>query len=410
MPFQMRWNGYSQMKNLCNLCKKQPIDNNNYCFDCLDDLVSKVDASKLIGVNLYKLNRIIEENSEQLKLYPYLSQVRMSLREVQAFLLMFPDAAESKGRKWSDHYIKCRTCSLTSVDHYGGGYCEKCYLESKEAIVLHEYLDGNNLAEIGLKMKLSRERVRQIYSRSIQIELSRMKSQISKYNEQEILKTIELTFKQNRAAREYSDLINQNYENIIQSIRTKIVLSEQGLLKKIGLPASALYLIEKEYPEFLELISENKNRWSWKYDNCRLCMKTENKHKRWGYCDKCYTKSPEWKRQQYEYRTNNYEKFRKKQKEYETEYYSRPEVKQRLKEYGYSRRYAGNRNAVLDRDGFACVDCGMIQKQHKLNYGIDLGVFHVDGDLENNSMNNLATLCRVCMAKRASKISGNLIS
>jgi 5-methylcytosine-specific restriction endonuclease McrA len=397
------------MTTLCNLCKDQPVFDKGFCSDCLEDLISKVEASKLIGVSLQRMERIIEQYPALIHVYPYMTQVRLSGKEIKAFMSKQPDARVNAGAKWSNHFKSCRSCKSESNEHYGGGYCIDCYGTSKESIILQKYMDGNNLAEIGAELNISRERARQIFAKSTAIELSRMGENITKRQKEDILNTIELTYKQNRASRDFKQVIEDKYSQIIETLRTKAVLSEFGLLKSIGLPASAIHLIEDDYPEFLELISANKNRWSWKFDKCRMCDKTENKHKRWGYCDKCYTRSDEWKKQQYAYRANNQEKIRERQKKYEATYYSRPEVKKRLMEYGYDRRYDGNRDIALERDKFTCIDCGMIREVHKAKYNMDLAVFHIDGNLENNKIDNLVTVCRVCMAKRAAKKSGNLV-
>lgn len=310
----------------------------------------------------------------------------------------------SRKATWSPKFRKCRMCKLDIVEHYGGGYCLDCYPKSKESIILQKYLEGNNLAEIGLELRLSRERIRQLFSKTIDIEFARLGSDLSQTQKYDIKNTVELTYKQARATRDYKQYIDKNYEYITETLGTEIILSEAGMLKALGLPASAMHLIEEEYPEFLELISENRNRWSWKYDKCRKCGTTAVKHKRWGYCEKCYTKSDEWKEQQYKYRSTHYEQFREKQKAYASEYYKRPEVKKRLTEYSYQRRYEGNREVALNRDGYSCMDCGMTREEHFLKYKLDLGVFHADGNLENNELSNLITLCKACLAKRTRTI------
>ena len=60
-----------------------------------------------------------------------------------------------------------------------------------------------------------------------------------------------------------------------------------------------------------------------------MCSSTDYKHKRWGYCEKCYTKSVEWKEQTYKYRSAHSEQFKEQQKNYLNEYNQRPEVKLR---------------------------------------------------------------------------------
>lgn len=70
---------------------------------------------------------------------------------------------------------------------------------------------------------------------------------------------------------------------------------------------------------------------------------------------------------------------------------------QRLKRESSDRVYfGGNRFRAIERDGGACVSCGMTQKQHKETHGNDITVDHIDGDRSNNSLDNLQTLCLSC--------------
>ena len=63
--------------------------------------------------------------------------------------------------------------------------------------------------------------------------------------------------------------------------------------------------------------------------------------------------------------------------------------------------FGGNRDIVLERDGYKCVKCGISRDDHKLKYGRDITVDHIDGQgstskVQNNSLNNLQTLCFFC--------------
>ncbi len=385
--------------SLCPLCNDNDVFDKGYCIDCLSDLISKVDATKILGISLPRLERLLEEYPDLIHTYPYMTQVRMSKREVESFLANQPAKEVSRGARWSNHFRQCRICKTTDNEHYGGGYCIECYPKTNEAKLLKGYLGGENLSEIGVRLGFSRERARQLFNKAVAIDIERL-GDVTEYRKQEIRDQIELTYKQNRAAREFKHIIEENYQEIVNKLSSEIIISESGIVKAIGLPPSASYLIDEEYPEFLEIIANNKNRWSWKYDVCRMCGKTEAKHKRWGYCENCYTRSDEWKKQQYEYRTNNYEKFREHQKAYEAEYHKRPEVKERMIQKSYKRRYDGKREATIEADNYKCRDCGINRDDHKAKYGQDLGVFHIDGNLDNNNPSNLVTLCKSCMARR----------
>ncbi len=68
--------------------------------------------------------------------------------------------------------------------------------------------------------------------------------------------------------------------------------------------------------------------------------------------------------------------------------------------FSSSAHYAcgGNREAVLKRDNYSCVKCGMTDKEHMAKWGEDrhITVDHKDKDRSNNSMENLQTLCLSC--------------
>lgn len=60
----------------------------------------------------------------------------------------------------------------------------------------------------------------------------------------------------------------------------------------------------------------------------------------------------------------------------------------------------GKRNAVLNRDGFRCVACGMTNEEHKAVFGRPITVDHKDKNRKNNSMDNLQTLCLPCHGRK----------
>jgi len=55
-------------------------------------------------------------------------------------------------------------------------------------------------------------------------------------------------------------------------------------------------------------------------------------------------------------------------------------------------RYDGNRQAVLERDGYRCQQCGQPYVEERRN----LVVHHLDRDPANNALVNLITFCRSC--------------
>lgn len=70
-------------------------------------------------------------------------------------------------------------------------------------------------------------------------------------------------------------------------------------------------------------------------------------------------------------------------------------------------RFGGNRTKALERDGYACVNCGMTDTQHKKTWGFSITVDHIDGkgrysEVKNHSLDNLQTLCVVCHSRKDS--------
>jgi len=73
-------------------------------------------------------------------------------------------------------------------------------------------------------------------------------------------------------------------------------------------------------------------------------------------------------------------------------------------EHGYSTTAnygaGGNRQAVLDRDGHACVRCGMTDTAHKDTWNRPITVDHINKDRSNNDLSNLQTLCLECHGRK----------
>jgi hypothetical protein len=84
--------------------------------------------------------------------------------------------------------------------------------------------------------------------------------------------------------------------------------------------------------------------------------------------------------------------------------WQREQRRQFREEHGYSTKAhydtAGLRAAVLARDGYACVKCGMTDAEHKAAWGRPITVDHVDKDRRTNSMDNLQTLCLPCHGRK----------
>lgn len=102
-------------------------------------------------------------------------------------------------------------------------------------------------------------------------------------------------------------------------------------------------------------------------------------------------KSPEYYK---EYRKLNKENLNK----YHAEYIKKTGLDSKF--YLYKRRFGGNRDLVLKRDGYKCVKCGTTNKEHIKKWGMSLAVDHIDMKESNTNMSNLQTLCCVCHGKK----------
>ena len=69
--------------------------------------------------------------------------------------------------------------------------------------------------------------------------------------------------------------------------------------------------------------------------------------------------------------------------------------------------FGGNREAVIQRDGERCVQCGMTREAHRAKYNMDINVDHINGkgynvpkEERDNRMENLQTLCSPCHCRK----------
>lgn len=267
--------------------------------------------------------------------------------------------------------------------------------------MLNLYEEGKTLENIGSEFDLTRERVRQLINKTIFIDYSWIFSlDPNKKKDLKILKRlvnykIESIKKDKRNERNHNHLriINRRIEESeSQNIIPENYFSLSKYARDSGTKEANLKNLR---PDIVEIIETNKNRrWSYYYPRCRSCGTISIKHKSLGYCEDCYPKSREFKEIQissyYKYRDNPDRK--KYNLKYQREYAKRPEVKLRNLE----KKFDGNRENAIKRDNSRCAKCGIERKQHIEDYGQDLFVYHLDGNSENNKLNNLKTLCKSC--------------
>jgi hypothetical protein len=60
-----------------------------------------------------------------------------------------------------------------------------------------------------------------------------------------------------------------------------------------------------------------------------------------------------------------------------------------------------SKEKAIERDQYSCVKCGLSREESEKKYGEDLCVARIDGNNENNELNNLETLCRKCFIQYA---------
>lgn len=68
-------------------------------------------------------------------------------------------------------------------------------------------------------------------------------------------------------------------------------------------------------------------------------------------------------------------------------------------------RFDGVRQQILERDGYACVNCGMTQEEHIAKWRRGLTINHINGigrfaKNPDNRPENLETLCLSCHGKK----------
>jgi hypothetical protein len=68
-------------------------------------------------------------------------------------------------------------------------------------------------------------------------------------------------------------------------------------------------------------------------------------------------------------------------------------------------RFGGNRQYVLERDGYKCQECGMTDAEHREKWNRQITIDHIDGqgrysETQNNDVSNLVTLCLSCHGRK----------
>jgi hypothetical protein len=264
------------------------------------------------------------------------------------------------------------------------------YDPERDSKILELYKSGKTLQNIGDEYKLTRERVRQVVFRAL-IKYIKKGLKEGYYENSENKKIISLAkeelvkLKENNSQDKIISKINVGKDH---GIVPDIFNSKSRYSKAVGI---SLRVIRKYSPETISRLNENitvglgGRKWSRHYIKCRLCGTDDLRHRSWGYCEGCYSKSEIFKEIQESSRLRNGHKWKTRQLEY-------------YKQYRNLKALGGNKLTVLERDNFICVSCGMSDSDSQLNYKEHLRVVHIK-ETNNHELTNLSTLCRKCCLK-----------
>lgn len=263
---------------------------------------------------------------------------------------------------------------------------------------LELYRNGTSLEDIGNKLGITRERVRQITKKQFGFELGY--GPLEQNARKEEIDTAYRSIVRSSRSERQEELMNVKLEEAIGKGFDPVYFdSLSAFASAVNINITAL---QKHRPDVYNIIRKNAHqkaqRWSWHYDACRTCGTTKVKHEIYGYCKNCYFKSPEFKAIQ----QRSHEKYRDNRllqnKQYAEDYYNRPEVKEKLEREYDEKYFGGNRKLALERDNYQCLGCGMSVDVKDKSGKPRARVWHL-GDKDDNSLENLGTYCQSCLFK-----------
>lgn len=270
--------------------------------------------------------------------------------------------------------------------------------DSRASECLQLYKQGESLEVIGSKFGITRERVRQITKKQFGFELGYGPME-QKVRKDEITKLHRELVASSRLERR-DDAVSQRVEEAKRKgIEPEYFDSVTKFSNAIGVNPSALKELR---PDIYRIVAKNayekSKKWSWYYDSCRNCGTTSVKHRGYGYCNDCYTKSPEFKASQQRSHQKNRDKILANNKKYSAKYMSRPDVMERLEREYDEKYFGGNRKAALERDGYQCKGCGMSVEVKDAAGRAKARVWHL-GAKDDHTLDNLGTYCQRCLYK-----------
>lgn len=148
-------------------------------------------------------------------------------------------------------------------------------------------------------------------------------------------------------------------------------------------------------------------QWSFEYEKCKKCKLTKRKHRWRGYCIKCWTKSPEYKKVSLE----NYYRNKLKVKLYRQKFYikNREKLLKQTQEYkiknkvryseNYPRIYWKNRFKLIFEFKLPCALCGskkinILETHHKVSIKRAKKLKWKKAKI--HSIKNLLVICNQC--------------
>lgn len=270
--------------------------------------------------------------------------------------------------------------------------------DSRASECLELYKNGASLEEIGGKFGITRERVRQITRKQFAYDLGYGPLE-QDARKSEITESYRTIVEGSRLERK-SEIVEKKYdEALARGLEPEYFDSLGKFCEATGISQTLLKEVKPHAYEIVQRNARQKARkWSWYYDECRRCGTTSIKHRGYGYCENCYTLSPEFKSSQQRSHQKNRDAYLAKNKTYAEDYYNRPEVIEKLEREYDEKYFGGNRKAALVRDGYACLGCKMSIDVKSESRKPKVRVWHLNGK-DDHSLENLGTYCQSCLFK-----------
>ena len=266
--------------------------------------------------------------------------------------------------------------------------------------LLEMYKDGYTLEELGQKHSVTRERIRQLIKREIGNQMGYGPME-QRYRKTELTEAVRAVVQIAREDRQ-GDAIDEKLKIAeVKGVDPNYFDSIRKYCEAVGVTTDSLKV---NRPDIYNILKINQNRakqkWNKYYDACRMCGLTVAKYRSNGYCENCYAKSPEWKEMVKRSYQRNKDTRSLANKKFREKYVARPEIAAKLEREYDLKFFGGNRKSALERDGYKCLGCGMSTDVKDTLGRTKVRIWHLNGDNQDNSIDNLGTYCQSCLYKR----------